>query len=643
MATPQPQVRASSAFQTGDRAACASATSPDDQQILLRRLWRSDELIRQLKQIIKAQCLKIEQLGERPSCEGVLNLHLASQASAQDDDVRQECEDYRHALNRLQAENGKLRSDNETLRKVNRRLRSMLEQQGMPRSMELSLEPVASGDFPAERPDSSAQGIDLGAAGESLRMLPCLQFRDPRAEVLPRSKLTTAQSHCRPGNCQSRPGSRAAASGAKIVRLANCLPMLWEKLDCPLAALHALSDLAERLVSDVPHAVVTVYVLDSWLKAVAAAADLKEHGPPVSFSLGKHEGALQVLRRPGGNQKFLPPRFKDLKALPLSSRKVLATAVPSTSAPGLVAVVQCSIPEEFMTNQSLQLASLVPSHFAAVDDELHAACPPRTLRNSTKDHSNGLPVGFSETALPFLTLVCNIIASFLGFARLQEHRGVALLQTKECLHIAVELNQAKTILDLESRLKHLFGNFFNVSVVRLLFYDDKSKRLVLSAIHSKRKECTFFDVYKGIVGTCARKKELVHIPDLAKHEQADVIADGLLKGGAPIGARAACLCGPMMVPAEDLICLTGETAGSFSPGEQRLLGVVQLIERVKPQKVTSAGVFMPGAFSPEDREYFKQLLEVCSSAALKVMQVQQLELAGAGLAGGIVRLLSSLQ
>merc|ERR1719277_781504 len=213
---------------------------------------------------------------------------------------------------------------------------------------------------------------------------------------------------------------------------------------------------------------------------------------------------------------------------------------------------------------------------------------------------------------------------------MNRQRGVDRMRA--CMDVAVEVNKARSLQDFEQRVKHLFGTFFNVGSVRLLFYDSERKCL-LSSAQVRRKEPTAFSLDKGIVGLSARKMQVMHIASISQNPYIDPAADGLQRTGRPVGANASMLCGPLL--------------GDADPGQDvpTLLGVVQLLERRRKGgqsggSADASGAAVAAEFSQEEQSLFQQLLQVCTYAAWRTRRLQELTSQIEGSPAGLSRLLS---
>jgi len=361
--------------------------------------------------------------------------------------------------------------------------------------------------------------------------------------------------------------------------LHNIMPVLWRrKLDSPLEVLRALQDVTFRLLPE-KSVVVTVYMLDPWLRQECETG--KDAGStsssPTVFYMGQGKQELQVLQQDG--VRPAAPCFDDLAKLPARARKFMATQLQMPVAKHRVGVLQVQ----------------------HVEDKRKTDQP-----DATHD-------SFTESQMMCLQLVCAVAGGLLEQQEDSMAQREQLGRYAESVNVATGLNKARSLPDFEQLVKCHLGTFFRVNAVRVLFYDHNSEKLLVSSAqmaHTRRKECMAISQDKGIVGLCARRKEVLHIPNVSLHPYVDVVADGLQRQGKQIGAHAAMLCGPMVVDYDE---------GS------RLVGVVQLMERTKVKRA-SKGDDMRTDFTAEEEQLFTQLLRVLAHCALRTLKVQAMAL-----------------
>jgi len=206
--------------------------------------------------------------------------------------------------------------------------------------------------------------------------------------------------------------------------------------------------------------------------------------------------------------------------------------------------------------------------------------------------------------MQYLQLVCNVAGGVLEQLQETQRHQVMIARMKECVDVNVAINEAKTLPELEQRVKHLLGNFFSVYTVRVLFYDEKTDELLISSAQMKQKGVSRIGLDKGVVGLCAKRQAIVHVANISHHPYMDTYADGLLRGGRPVGADAAMLVGPLVV--------------EYVEGN-RLLGIVQLLERKK-----NDGSKASSEFSAEEQNLFSHILRVLACVVWRTYQVQEI-------------------
>lgn len=629
-----------------------------EHQALVKKLQRSDELIRQLKHMVKAQHGKIEELRERldAALTGV-HVSISEREQGMVERMKHDNEQFRRMVNVLKADAAKIKSDNDTLRKANRRFKNMLHHTGdvsardpmegdgglqklLPQGSATSQFAIISPDddhhqltthqdvdFGEVTPRSPKADVDRGPDGEES---PFFGGGSPRSRSVQRPGTTSLlpPSTARTGKATPslpdvmhastpRTWTRAqTASGTSAVpaplptftrlsRLLSALPNFWKDLESPCAVLRALSDVVARLLSDVAGLNHTVYALDPWLRA---AADSEQEGMPIVFYLGQGTTQLQVVRSKDVKARPEAPCFSGMQALPLLTRTHVAITLQIRERQLAVLQVSCS-------NKP---ATVSPTPTAV---QAPAVAAPKVLRKTLKheDPVQGQEfTGFTDSVFGYLQLICGVAAGLLTQTDsiMERHRSVERMQA--CMDVAVEVNKARSLQDFEQRVKHLFGTFFNVGSVRLLFFDAEQKCL-LSSANVRKKEPTVFGLDKGIVGLTARKLQIMNVASISQSPYVDNAADGLQRAGKPVSANASMLCGPLL----------GDPERAGAP--QELLGVVQLLERRRPTPNarsepggTSGGGAPSGEFTAEEQNLFSRLLPVCAYSAWRIWKVQEL-------------------
>lgn len=561
----------------------SNAAESDQQQVMMRRLWKSDELIKQLKHIVKAQHGKIEELRERLESEpaGTVRSQMAAHDQKDLKRVKEDNDELRRHVHRVKAENDRLKSESDTMRKANSRLKKMLQQQ----------HPREEIDDPLEY----TQDPRSGGLGDSARSAPAIDGSQQRKSFLTAGLAATAPlpSTARSSNSSpaKRPFTSSSATGSslpqssKLWRLSTVVPMFWRDLQNPASVLNALVEIASRLLEDGPSAAITVYMLDSWLRS--AASDSSDHQPAL-FYLGAGRTTVQVFRSDGARAE--PPRFQDLQALPTRTRTALAVAVPMPSSHRKLAMVQVVSTEDPRERR-------MPKH------------TPKELQDTLgSHHSPNDQAGFTDSQLMHLQVVCTVAGGILEQLKDAEFKQNLLDHMRSCVDVSVAINQARSLPDFEQRVKHMLGDFFGVTTVRVLFFDSDTNELLISSAQMKRKGLSRISLDKGVVGLCAKRQQLVHVANISHHPYIDAAADGLQRSGRPISSEASMLIGPLVIENVD---------------GARLVGVVQLLERRKA-KGPATETAKSEEFSAEEQSLFNQLLRVCAQAAWRTYKVEEL-------------------
>jgi uncharacterized protein YigA (DUF484 family) len=611
-----------------------------EQQVMMRRLWKSDELIKQLKHIVKAQHGKIEELRERLEFEpaGMVRAQMAAQDMTNFARMKEDNAELRRSLLRVQGDLKKERAETANFRQVNNRLKRMLQEQ-QPLLQLSQPEQNSHASFIEDDPDSPlcpqylkftgledllvGMGDSIGSALEytpnksvaDTPMTPRTARSAPAAFGQSQSlnstagtvfaHAATAPSGAMMRSARGSPGKRPfTASGVshtsdgklppfcKLWRLGSLVPMFWRDLSGPTSVLKTLVEITGRLLEDAPSASITVYMLDPWLRN-AATTKTKEKEPAL-FYIGGGKTTVQVFHSDGG-ARAEPPKFGDLHALPVRSRTALAVGVQLPTSHRKVAMVQV-----LSTEESADPNAVTQSKFVKA-----------LSTRSSPDKEAGL-TGFTDSQLMYLQLVCNVAGGILEQVKQNESKVKLLDRVRSCVDISVAINQARSLPDFEQRVKHLIGQFFNVTTVRVLFYEPETNELLISSAQMKRKGVSRLCLDKGVVGHCATRQTLVNVSNISHHPYIDACADGLQRSGRPVASDAAMLVGPMVIETVD---------------GPRLVGLIQLLER-KRQKSGKApppqGAQTGEEFTQDEVSLFTQLLRTSSQTAWRTLQVEEL-------------------
>jgi len=515
--------------------------------------------------------------------------------------------ELRRTVNRLQVELSRTKREVETLRKVNKRYKSMLiDQKNGIAPEDMNGASIASNAVPYAIPSPIPHAMPTAVANLDSSPFPSasVDLPDPFTSTfttcsvqLPpnipgsrtaNSKPSSSSSPRRKPNASVRSSSPNLPAIPKLARLLNSMPMFWRNLESPYSVLKAVSDISERLLSDRVPMSITAYMLDPWLRASATAHEPKDR-QPVFFYLGQGKTQLHVLDR--CSSKAEPPCFTDLQALPARTRTALAVALEMPTSRRRLAVIQASAHDSSKKKNGPEGEGMAP----------------RVLRKSIPEDSPQAESqpwsGFTDAHYISLQLVCNMAGGILEQSDHMEQQQAIVDRMQEMVEVAVAINRPRTLPDFEQRAKNLLASFFDVNVVRVLFYSKETDKLLISSANMRRRDVstpTSFSLDQGIVGMCAKKLQVIHTPNVSQLPYVDAAADGLQKsGGRLVNAHAAMLCGPMVVECED---------------RSELLGILQLLEKNKKKQ----------DFSAEDKSMFEYFLSVCAHIASRTLEVQRL-------------------
>lgn len=577
-----------------------------DQQVMMKRLWKSDELIKQLKHIIKAQHGKIEELRERLEYQPtpIVATHMVAHDVTNLARVKDDNEELRRQVYRTKAEMLTHKQENETLRKANSRLKRMLQQEEGTGSL-----PLPSLSQREENDESHNSPRSTGLLGLGLSDTQCtaastaLVKNTSRAGTAPALPSTARGAPKRPMTSGSAGPTAGLAPFSKLWRLSSLVPMFWRDLDHPASVLTALVEVAGRLFEDGPSNCISVYLLDNWIRSASTAPGAE----PSLFYLGAGRTTVQVFHTDAARPE--PPRFGDMQALPMRTRNALAVTVQMPITHRRLAMVQVVSTEEPGKKTRQTTPKVLQDRVSTHEPPEDQAC-------------------FTDSHLMYLQLVCNVAGGVLHQLKEIEGKHRLLEKMRSCVDVSVAINQARTLPDFEQRVKHLLGNFFSVSTVRVLFYDDTTNELLISSAQTRRTGLAKLSIEKGVVGLCAKRMAVVNVANISHHPYIDAAADGLQRSGRPVSSEASMLVGPLVVDNVE---------------EPKLVGVVQLLERRRHKAVAGERGRGDGhgeEFTAEEQTLFAQMLRVCAQAAWRTFKVQELTAQMNGSPAGLVHMLA---
>lgn len=643
----------------GDKALSEAAVNKEDEMKLMqRRLAKSDELIKQLKHIIKAQHGKIEELRQKLELEVPSGAHvpsfavqnlLGAEMEKEHHRTKENNEQLTRSAGRLKYENEKLKKECESLRKVNRRFRSMLQQTDGNRQ----------GNEPPKSAETDRPRADTGLSSDTEDQNEDVDLAEDNA--IPKgARHSLTGGGARRGSRQSIAegrqsivgGGRNAGGGVgmKLSRMVQLIPSLWSEGEKEFrgvgarGVLLALIDSTTKLLSESSQkdpdrrTLVTVYMSDLWLRGLATDPESKE-APPLFYLDGKV--TMEAVQHDG---KAEPPHFASLNALPMRNARSMAVIIQTVHSKKTLAVLQATQKEDSKKEEEAQggrgqrrtLIGAQGSPLAPLNSVKRASTrempADMQLEQPTQSQLPEEPTGFNDGQQTCLTILASVTG---GVLEQQEILGRAIgsrTQMQDCLNIALSFGKAKSLADFEQRVKTELTRFFNVMFVRILFYDSQSRELLVSASQAtrgtvggrkhqkKKKVCQSFDISTGVVGKCA-KMALSGYTDkpqrfqkLGSNPAIDPERDGTAELSHILSADSGMMAGAMVFDAED------------SSKKNQLVGVVQIIQRERskrhamPSKAEEGGP--QGDFTEEEEELLGLLLQGAAAAASRTIETQ---------------------
>lgn len=592
-----------------------------------KQLRLSEELVEQLKHVIRAQHAKIEELRgtsdntveEIGDMSVAISPHVQSHMlEAQQLELQRSREDREKLMaqvRRLTNQVRELRASNEDLRRAGRRHAGMLAQvseNAAASSLGTSLRPSPSLITPTPQASPAATPIPRLSSSLAIPSVPSPVPEDnaagpphlaqsrsmPQLQPHPGEQGAVATPRVLLGACGAA-GLQAPSKPTRLAEAARGTVALWREAT-PQGVLVSLLDGASRLLHDVRGATLTLYVVDAWLRG--EMAEQASTGSCVLQSTTYYlSGKETVHAYQCDGLRAEPPQFKSLDALPLrGTNKVIALSLQAKHTDPILAAIQVVLTE-----------------------------------------GDGDRGGLAESHLTGLELLCRSATGILDLkirvlgARILQCRG------RDCLNITAEVNGARNVTDFEQRAKILLARFFNVGAVRVCFLDNNSNDLISAKdqlYRSKtleqglpqrkgpvavapivgRRVLQRFPTKEGIVGRVIRKRQIVHLERLIMSPHLSERADGVDLYG----------------PGGDINMLAGPMLASLGEDGVRVIGVVQLIEKRGRAdadstllRAASGAIGGPGAarglcepFTVEDQDFFHELLRILGLAAYRTMQ-----------------------
>jgi len=656
---------------------------------LRRRIRISDELIKQLKQVVREQQGRIEELRQHASA-GFGPSHPHGRAELPSYHVQLQM------LREVQAEVHRASGTQETLSAKALRLRSNIEAMCI-ENIELerdnkrltAMMPGGMSDFeevrsffdswpsPGQKQSKSLSPIAqaVHVLGD-IAVLPVIaKSSQDGAEQQPSITRVNAE---RLNKGSSRAGLSIRQRLAQLTNASLCLV----REDTPRGVLACLLNGAMRTLEVGITASVTLFVAEPWLRGMVAqqgdTGTTKLVGP-TAFTLPGGKISVHAYQRDSRSSRVTQlPRFTDIDQLPLRSESnmVLVLPVQSCLSGRFFAALQVVIAEpdpldmvaakqsaSASTERSLSPPGLKRRRALNTDPSVRMVESESTTKNSKCIENLGL----LDAHISALTLLAATAAGLLDMRERIEMANIIQGRARTCLDIAADVNRSRNLIEFEQRAKKAMERFFDVSTVRISFFDPEACELLSlggvkpapSAVGGSRRIVDRFPMEDGICGMCVRTRKIIHLDRILASPYVSEQADGLPPAGR--SSESNMLVGPLFVEVAERP-LKPEHLGQSERGERRqnialpapamvrkVLGVVQLVDKKlrtdpisvlmratsPPAPVDGGGgeVMVKGGggvakrkmfdfFSAEDEDFFSMLLRSLSMAAHSAIQVQ---------------------
>lgn len=594
-----------------------------------------EELVIQLKTVIRAQHAKIEELRKQEKEKDTMqsekqpetivstNVHLQMI-----EELKRDASRDREALSKMTSQVRRLqnllkdlREENQDLKHGNKRYAGMLSGLGPHSAAAAVPSTVASATMPLSARTPAISSTALPIAHQSPSWPPQLgatagAAMDPSPVVPPSSAVEAGALTARGGKVNGT---------MRLTQAMRGVFGLWRE-ETPAAILISLMGSACSLLQGGPPAITTLFVVDSWLRS---AMETRPHDTaedsarlqPTKFYLKGQATVCGYQRQPG---RVEPPRFADLSCLPNRSLGQLVLPVHAKDKP-MYAVVQVVIP---------RATDSLPVHGPVGRPRVRDALQGVTDEDNLSERS----VALTDAQISGLELLCGTAASIIETHLRSTDEQTIRKRSEECLAIAAEISSVPRLTDFEHAVKILLLKFFHVACVRLCFYDSDSHVLLtvptrphrsgsMAGVPDEeddafqtapvvgRRRLQRISTKNGIVGKCVRKMQVIHSESLAGSVEVSERADGVDMAGWTT----------------DINMLTGPMVANLSQ-KVVTIGTLQIIEK-KSSSVDGSSTRTPKArpssklaecipFSEEDQRFFSSMLKVLGLAAYRTMQLQ---------------------
>lgn len=627
---------------------------------LEQRLASAQEVIRQLKTVIRAQHGKIEELQAKiPATEPLIGVAEEAAGSSDAELEGLPPKVLEMQVRRLRGRLKQLQSRNMDLKRVNRRLNGLLGQDKLLRDPSTnSLHVASAATLPSSVAPTAAEGLGQGKQVDPLSPEDLdganVLLLSPRTKAATRlcddasfpqhhegSAFNSEQEGSHPSKqVLARAGTSTLGLGSiktlqpryGMVHISRTLTLLWKQETSALLVKDALLA-ADRAVES-SGGIAALYVLDQWLQNVLAETcnnSRSSHGeefkPAVFYLKGKLiHGYSSSVNRPQA------PRFIDLASLPIRAGSFTAVPLQATPHQPIMAVLQVVGGGQRVMGQTSsentggesQSKLLVQRQLTRMRSMGNMELVDKKVSEISEGHSSALQL--SDFQFAGLCLLGSNIAGQLEKNRKLDYAKAINQNFPLALNFCAEAAAVKRWREFEHIAKLQLAKLFNVATVRLSYYDGK-ELLVLNHSGSGHKveESGKPAVTKSkpsdssICGRVVHTLEVMNIPRLSMSNFLNEVIDGV---DLRLAHEWNMLAGPLVVRAS-------------TQEKPKVLGCVQLINKRRDSNPVRAQLeawaarnIMPPrrgggeGFTPEDVELFTGLLGPLGVAAAKIIEAQ---------------------
>eukprot|EP00448_Togula_jolla_P000272 CAMPEP_0170610118 /NCGR_PEP_ID=MMETSP0224-20130122/22483_1 /TAXON_ID=285029 /ORGANISM="Togula jolla, Strain CCCM 725" /LENGTH=663 /DNA_ID=CAMNT_0010935461 /DNA_START=1 /DNA_END=1989 /DNA_ORIENTATION=+ len=548
--------------------------------------------------------------------------YLLQKATAEVVDESRKEQELLHAqVRRLASEVRALRIENEDLRRASKHHAAMVRQME-----KLAVSSVTSPSTASASASAVARPRKLPALGEPSTdptdasipanvdpgLLAAIQSSPvaPMRPCIPPAAPSATSARC---SCSNAPATGASPGrGGFAQRCFSSTMALWRETT-PRGILFALLRGAEALLKEAASPPsLTIYVADAWLRGAIAEEGTSSGGVgqqlrPAAFYL-PGPVTLHALRRDG--VRAGPPHFPDLASHCGAGSCVALPLQPGPGQPALGTI-------------QVQISASAPSEAAPGAGRSWAHAPGHGEEQADVVVNKVMVLTDSQTK--GLEMLCNLAAAILDLRRQLDVARALRALASECLTSTTQVYGARDLVAFEEHVKPMMAKLFGVESVRLSFYQCQTQELLSTATRRGitepvvgRRNITRVSIREGIVGRCARRRQVVHLEKLDSPYISE-IADGVEMHPSRHGK---------------VNMLAGAFVAGHSDGHSDVMGTLQLIHK---KRSLGAGVNGCSAlamaeqeaktsgccpFTEDDQQLFKELLPILGLACHRTIQMQ---------------------